>query len=675
MSIPFLYIDPGSGFVFAQQAYSILWLIILGMFGFLTLSWKIFFKFVKKFLWIFIILVAILTIIGAIMNSRGFNKKKVIVLGIDGMDPYVTEKLMNEGRLPNLASLKHTGTFSLLKTTNPSESVVAWTGFSTGMNPGGHGIFDFIMRNPADYMPYLSLNEITNSPVIKINNRCKAKLLWDYLSDWGIASYVYFCPNTFPAKKLNGVMLSGMGTPDLYGTMGRFSFYTSNNIDKEKTGNSRGKIISIKPYNGVIETAIYGPKMGIGGAAKEADIPLRITLDAGKEGAKIEFQRDSFFLKRYSWSGWRRLYFKTGPFKKIYGIVRFYLKDIGPDFELYVSPINFDPANPVFPIAYPRGYAKKVAKAAGLYHTQGMPHDTWALSEGLLDEKTFLEQADKILEERKAIILEEVKNFKNGFFFFYIDTLDSLQHMFWKNIGSRNPYENTVYEYYVKIDGIIGAILKGLDKDTIMIILSDHGFNSFQKAVHLNRWLMENNFLFLNGGKTEGEDFFKDVDWTRTRAYALGFGGIYINKKGRESKGIVLPQEEALLKKEIASGLKLWLDPATQKNIIKDVYAKEDIFNGPHSDSAPDLFVGFNAGYRASWQTALGGAPEELMEDNNKKWSGDHLMDPSIVPGILFINKKTDLKDPNIIDLAPTVLKLFNISDYKKMDGKPLCDF
>lgn len=612
--------------------------------------------------------------------NNSFEKNKVVILGIDAMDPVITEKLINEGVLPNFAYLKKEGTYSRLGTTNPAESVVAWTGFATGVNPGKHGIFDFIMRNPENYMPYLSLNEVSNLHGVKVENRCKAEAFWSYLSRYRIPSSVFFCPNTFPAKKLNGKMLSGMGTPDLYGTMGRFSFYTTREISKDKIKDSRGKIICVTSDNSIIKTNIYGPKINLKGSVSEAEIPLKITLRPGQNGAEVEFQNESFFLKKDSWSCWRRLYFKLGVFKKIYGIARFYLKDAGAGLELYMSPINLDPENPAFPISYPKSYSKKIARKIGLYYTQGMPNDTWVLSEELLDDKAFLEQVDTVLNERRYMLAEELKGFKEGLVFMYMDTLDTIQHMFWRHIDSSSPlftannlYKDIIYSYYEKIDNIVGDVLKKLDKDTTLIILSDHGFNSFHRAVNLNSWLMENGFLVLNRDKSQGEEFFKDIDWSKTKAYAIGFGGIYINIKGRESQGIVSPEEEILVKNEISAKLKLWVDPITQNKVAKDVYKKEDIFNGPYINMAPDLFVGFNSGFRASWQTALGATPETLIEDNDKKWSGDHLIDPSLVPGVLFINRKTKLvQPPSIIDLCPTILKLFKVNLSDKFDGKAI---
>ncbi len=671
------YVDPGSGFIFVQNT-SFLWVILIGFLGFSFFLFKFFLNFLKKFIWVILILLAIL-IIMRIMIRKPENINKVIILGIDAMDPNITEQLIQEGRLPNLSQLKTQGSFSRLSTTIPAESVVAWTSFSTGVKPGNHGIFDFVMRNPENYFLYLSLNEISatpKGPVIRI--RRKARTFWDILSKMNIPCSIYFCPNTFPPDKISGKMLSGMGVPDISGTMGKFAFYTTKTLSAEDA-DSRGRIIQLKFKDNSAETKIYGPRVSSGNTVTESTVPFKAVLTQDKSGVFLEFQGNCFFLKPQEWSDWKRIYFKIGLFRKTCGILKFYLKSIGPDFELYLSPVNFDPQKPVFPISYPKDYSSKLARTAGLYYTQGMPHDTWALTEDRIDEKAFLEHVDENLREKEKILQNEIGQYKNGLFFFYFDTLDAVQHMFWRYIDPRHPlyennpsYKDTIYKYYERIDRIIGEVLRNLDKDATLIILSDHGFNSFRKSVHLNRWLLENGFLSLTEGKNEGKEFFDDIDWFRTKAYALGFGGIYLNRAGREGHGIVNSSEVAQIKDAISKKLKEWRDTQAQEQVVKNVYTKEEIFNGSCIDDAPDLFVGFNAGYRASWQTALGGVPDLLIEDNKRKWSGEHLIDPELVPGVIFINKKVELKQPSIIDIVPTILNLFNIPKPKEMQGQIL---
>jgi predicted AlkP superfamily phosphohydrolase/phosphomutase len=535
------------------------------------------------------------------------------------------------------------------------------------------------MRDPRRYLPYLSLNEIsTVGGKTKIQIRKKGEALWDILSRNRIPSFIYFCPNTFPPDTLLGKMLSGMGTPDILGTMGRFTFYATKALSVEDL-DSRGRIIQVKPEKDVIYSAIYGPKVSSDTSQSELNIPIKIVLNPEKDKVQLQFQGNSFFLKKGNWSQWQRVYFKIGLFKKSYGILKFYLKSIAPDFELYATPINFDPSRPLFPVSYPHGYSKKLVNKVGLYYTQGMPHDTWALTENRLDEKTFLEQVDEILNEKERILKEELKSFNGGLFFFYFDTLDIAQHMFWRYLDPRHvlyeddtSYRDTIAKYYEKIDSLIGGVIRGLDKDATLIVISDHGFGPFRRAVHLNRWLLENGYLFLKEGIKESKEFFEDVDWSRTKAYALGFGGVYLNRIGREYSGIVSASEVGVLKRSIVEGLKKLRDPKTAEIVVNNVYLQEDIFKGPYVNDAPDLVVGFNKGFRASWQTALGGVPNSLIEDNRRKWSGDHLIDPVLVPGVIFVNRKVALDNPSIIDITPEVLGLFGIAKPKEMHGKVL---
>jgi predicted AlkP superfamily phosphohydrolase/phosphomutase len=668
------YVDPGQGFVFAQNA-SFFWGIILGLLGTFFFFFRLFFRFFKKLLWIIFVLLVILFIGGLIMHNKDVVNKKVIILGIDAMDPNITEQLIQEGRLPNFLYLKKIGAYSHLKTTLPAESVVAWTSFITGLNPGGHGIFDFIMRDPKTYFPYLSLNEIsTTGGKVKIKILRKGTAFWDILSRNKIPSFIYFCPNTFPPETIfSGKMLSGMGVPDVTGTMGRFSFYTTRPLSEEDR-DSRGRIFHIEPRNNIVETKIYGPKTTLNRAISESVVPLRITSIPNEEKILLEFQKNRLFLKEHSWSDWQRLSFKIGPFKMMHGITRFYLKSIKPELELYISPINFDPQKPYFPISYPTNLSKILAKDIGPYYTQGMPHDTWALSEGRINEDAFLEHVDIIFEENKRILEEELNRFKKGLFFFYIESLDPIQHMFFRYIDSQSvlyegnsKYKDTIFNYYEKIDQLLGDILRKINQDTILIVFSDHGFSSFRRAVHLNRWLLENKYLFFKEGINESKEFFEDVDWSKTKAYTLGFGGIYLNKINREYYGIVTESEGQDLKYEIKNKLEQLQDPQSKEMVVKKVYLQEEVFQGPYVNNAPDLFVGFNRGYRASWQTALGGTPGLLIEDNQRKWSGDHLIDPGLVPGVIFVNKKVEFQEPTITDITQDILDLFNIPNSKKM--------
>ncbi len=658
------YIDPGSGFVLTQNASFVL-VIIMGALGGILFFMKAFFKFFKKLI-LWIVLLSIV-IIGGLMTHKIPNKNKVIVIGIDAMDPGIVEKLMNEGKLLNFSRLAKMGNYAHLKTTVPSESIVAWTTFLTGLNPADHGVFDFIMRNPKNYLPYLAFNETSNANgKTEIKIRRKGESLWAKLTKKNVPCLVYYCPNTFPPERIFGKMISGMGVPDCLGTMGKFSFYTTKLSKADE--DSRGRVINVENSGNVIKTKIYGPKFFSGNSNLESFTPLKISIYSDEERILIEYGRSKLFLKKGEWSQWGRVSFNTGMFNKVHGICRFYLKSVKPDLELYLSPINFDPKYPLFPISYPKNYSAELVKQVGLYYTQGMPYDTWALTEDRIDEKAFLQLADSILKENQEVLDVGLKDFKNGLLFFYFEGLDPIQHMFWRYIDPKHPfyennpqYTNIIYEYYERMDKILGDIMNKIDFSTNLIVFSDHGFASFRKAIHLNRWLLENGYLSFEKGADESKEFFDNVDWSRTKAYAVGFGGIYLNAVQREYYGSVHKLEINNLKNEIKRKLMEFRDPLNGENVIKNVYTREEAFQGLYSEESPDLYVGFNNGYRASWQTALGGTPKLLIEDNKKKWSGDHLIDPSLVPGVIFVNKKIELNNLSIKDLALFISSLLGV--------------
>jgi predicted AlkP superfamily phosphohydrolase/phosphomutase len=221
------------------------------------------------------------------------------------------------------------------------------------------------------------------------------------------------------------------------------------------------------------------------------------------------------------------------------------------------------------------------------------------------------------------------------------------------------------------MDGLVGRVLAEMGPKTALFIMSDHGFKPFRRGVNLNTWLQQNGYLFLTEG-SEGGEWFKGVDWSRTKAYALGLGGLYINQKGREAQGIISAAEAKSLRREIQDKLRGLRDPESNAVSINRAYDKDEIYSGPYKDNGPDLIIGYNVGYRASWEAVTGKVTERVFEDNPKCWSGDHCVDPAIVPGVLFSNLKLAKPSPSIMDVAPTVLELFGLERPGHMDGRSL---
>lgn len=633
-------------------------------------------------------------------TNPGLSEKKVIILGFDGIDPDLLSKWMDEGKLPNLKRLGESGTFLELGTTNPAESPVAWSSFATGTNPGKTGIFDFLNRDPQTYMPELATTSFSEGkfllqffPIEKPSVTCNRKgtSFWQIASRNGLKCVVLQAPVTFPPEKVvGGKLLSGLGVPDIRGTQGTFSYYTTDVVQEGDT-EMGGKITKVKVKDKKIKTIIYGPRNRLSKKREDILVPVEIEIINDKQ-AIIKVQDREEKLDVGNWSDWFVIKFKINPLIKAYGMGRFYLISIKPEFRLYLSPINFYPKKPPFPISYPKCFCRKLAEEIGLYKTLGWAIDTWALSENIIDEKTFLEDLFYTMNQREEIMMNMLKKKNFDLFIFIFQASDRVQHMFWRLIDKTHPaydkekaekYGDAILKVYQKMDEIIGEVMPFVDEDTTLFIVSDHGFHSFRKAVNLNTWLVKNGYMTLSSEKGKeykledlfgkGE-FWPNVDWQRTKAYALGLGCIYINLKGREIYGIVKPGDEYNdLKEEIVTKLKNLRDPVTGKRVIVDVYKREDIYKGEYLKEAPDLVVGFNEGYRVSWQTALGGIPHEIIVENKSNWSGDHCsLDPSITQGIFLSNKKFAGESPSIIDIAPTVLEIFNLPIPEEMDGKPI---
>jgi predicted AlkP superfamily phosphohydrolase/phosphomutase len=611
--------------------------------------------------------------------------KKVIVIGLDGFEPKLVEPMLNKGELPNLARLKKQGGFSRIQTTYPAQTPVAWSTFATGMNPGGHGIFDFIRRDPKTYLPDLSMNRHEQKHSYlppKAVSLVHGTRLWELLSAAGLPSSIVRFPCSYPPDNIKGRMLAGMGVPDLRGGLGTSTFYSSAEAVKAQESEN---VLSVQ-MNGSrnIKTHIIGPRNPKTRSDFRFDISIQIDEAAKKIVISSEGQPKALEIREGAWSDWLKLQFKVGFLQSVKGMVRFHLVQIAPVFELYASPVNFDPDAPMFPISHPPEYARELARELGTFYTTGMVEDHGGLNNGRFGEAAYLAQCETALREREKMMLYELDRLEEGFFFCLFDTPDRVQHMFWRfgvdghpaNHGHVAPeMTRIVEEHYRACDAIVGKALQYADDETLFIALSDHGMNTFQRGVHLNTWLHDNGLLTLKNGNKPGEeagDFLRNVDWSRTKAYALGLSGIYLNLKGREAQGIVEANEVEPLKASMASGLTGLLDPVQGKSSVRGVSTREQVYHGEYAHESPDLLVNYSSGYRVSWATALGGIPEGHFEDNEKKWSGDHIIDPSLVPGVLFMNQPFRAEGTSLLDMSPTILDALNVPKGPAMEGASL---
>jgi predicted AlkP superfamily phosphohydrolase/phosphomutase len=620
--------------------------------------------------------------------------RKMIILGVDGLDPDLLTKFMAEGKMPNFARLAEQGSFRRLTTSIPPQSPVAWSNLITGMNAGGHGIFDFIHRDPKTFELYFSTSRVegpkhsfhVGSWVIPLGSGSAEQLrhgeaFWEILDRQRVPNYVYRIPANFPPIAAKGKTLSGMGTPDLRGTYGTFTFYTDDPTAAVGAVEG-GEVVQVEVKNNRVATNLIGPDNTFRKNSPPATEPLTVDVDPLESVARIAFQDQQLVLKEGEWSGWMPVEFQLMPvIGNVKGICRFYLKQTHPRFQLYVSPINIDPAKPALPISTPSSYSSDLAKQIGEYHTQGIAEDTKALSAGVLDDKEYLEQARAVLAEHRHAFDVEFPKFREGLFFFYFSSLDLNAHMMWRLTDPSHPaydaalaaqYGLSLEEFYEQIDQVLGEVMPKVEASTTLLVLSDHGFAPYRHSFNLNTWLLNNGYITRNAGASgDSSEPFVGVDWSRTRAYGLGLNGLYLNIRGREREGIVEngQQAEALLQ-EIRQKLLEIRDPKDGSPVITRIDFASEAYQGPYAHSGPDALVGYNRGYRAGWKTILGAFPPDVLEENTNAWSGDHCMDFTKVPGVLLSNRKIDMQAPALTDIAPTILSEFGIAKTEDMKGQ-----
>ena len=667
------YIGPGAGFAFIGSFFILLWAILLAMFTLASYPFRLLWRSMRR------------------APLPAGAPRRVIVIGLDGMDPRLTERWIAEGKLPHLAALAMAGAFRRLATTHPPLSPVAWSSFMTGVHPARHGIFDFLSRDARSYLPFLSSSAIEpvkrslaigkfqipfGRPKIRLFRRAPA--FWQILGRHGIFSTVIRVPVTFPPERFHGACLSGMSVPDLRGTQGSFTFFTEADGGEDHIGGLR---VRLSRQANLLLGSIPGPPHPLRRDGVAMRIPLEIDLDGGA-APRLSVGGQRIVLRPGAYSDWVPLVFDAGPGVKLRGIVRFRIVRMEPPFGLYMTPINIDPEHPALPISQPKVYAPYLAKLLGLFSTLGLAEDTWALNERVLDEDGFLEQAYLIHAERERQLFDALDKTRSGVVVCVFDATDRVQHMFYRyndpdpradRPGDRERYSRVVEEIYVRMDEMLGRVLQHVDEQTVLLVLSDHGFASFRRGVNLNAWLLREGYLALKDGATGQGEYLRDVDWRRTRAYAIGLGGLYLNLRGREAQGIVRPGEEAeRLKQEIACGLTELRDSEGDRPVVREAVDMAKRYHGPYLDQSPDLVVGYDDGYRVSWDAAVGKVAGEVVSDNTKSWSGDHCVDPALVPGVLFCNRRITAESPSIVDLAPSILELYGIERPAHMEGRSL---
>lgn len=621
---------------------------------------------------------------------------KVLVLGFDGMDAHITQKWMEAGYLPAFKKMAAQGGFRPLQTSIPPQSPVAWSNFIAGTNPGGHGIFDFMHRDPKTYLPVFSASSIEGAaktlrlgswliPIKSgvVRNLRRGRAFWQVLEDHDVPSTIFKMPANYPPVASRQRTLSGMGTPDILGAYGICNYYTTEvKAVNEDLGGAR--VHEVYVIGNRVDARLPGPLNTFKPDSPESAVDFKVFLDPVHGVAKIVLPDQEFILREKEWSGWKRVRYPLIPTQSVSGICMFYLKQARPQLKLYVTPVNIDPADPALPISTPGGYAAELEKRFGPYFTKGLPADTSALDNNLLDEEEFLAQDEMVLEESRAMLDFELDRFESGLLFYYISSTDQRQHMFWRLMDADHPghdpklaaaFGDTIRKTYQQADSILAQALAKADKDTIVLVMSDHGFNPFRRSFNLNTWLKQAGFhRFRNEFKREDLELaFASTDWSRSKAYGLGLNALYVNQRGREAEGIVAPGAETEnLIDELCRKLEEYKDPKTGDRVVLKAYKTKDIYQGPSAADAPDIILGYNRGCRISFGSPLGRIPREVMEDNTAKWSGDHMGAAETLPGILLANRPLRAEAPALYDLTATIADVFGAEKPKDYIGKTI---
>jgi predicted AlkP superfamily phosphohydrolase/phosphomutase len=686
-------------------------------------------------------------------------QQKVIVLGFDGVDARYTEKWMDEGKLPNLARLRAQGTFRPLLPTTPAQTPVSWSTFSTGIDPGRTGIFDFLRRDPKTYLPVFAAFDETTEPLLfgrrnplfaaliafalfaviatvllllrrrmgamillaigvllaggaflatrkyipetrpGVINRRQGIPFWEAAAKSGKKATVVHVPVTFPATDFHqGHMLSGLGVPDLSARVGK-PFYFTSELDFRRGGSSNEfsiEVVQLEDNKGVIATSIQGPPNKLFKEPPYISIPMKLTVAEDRSSVTIEVSGKSHTVRAGQWTDWVDFVFPFNPLIKVHGISRFHLISVQPEVKLYLSPINFDPRAlpPGFKISSPADWAPKLAKKHGLYKTIGWQIDTWAISEGFATEQMFWDDMEWTVRQSRKLFDAFLAG-DDDLIVQCFEFPDRVGHVFWRIVDPKHPaydpklaaeWGDALLKSYQLMDQIAGDAMAAAEKkNALLVVVSDHGFASFRRHVHYNTWLVLNRYMTLKTGVEVKErdlemlfdqgQFWENVDWSKTRAYAMGLGEVYVNLKGREAQGIVEPGAEYdALKNELKTKLVAMVDEETGERPVRRVVSREEAYRKFDPNMIPDLFVMNNDGYRVSWQTSLGGVPKKVFEDNKAVWSGDHCsVDPEIVKGIFFTNRRLSSdRAPYIGDVYPTVLRALGVSAPYAVDGVEL---
>jgi predicted AlkP superfamily phosphohydrolase/phosphomutase len=562
---------------------------------------------------------------------------RTLIIGLDAFDPNLFEQLSEKGKLPNLVKLAELGGYSRFQVSNPPQSEVSWTSIATGLNPGEHGMFDFVHRDPGSYGLEVSL--LPTSKVmgtLQFVRPYNAYTIFDHAAERGFPSISLWWPATFPARPESPVRtLPGLGTPDIQGRMGVGSFYSSEGNLPEKHGKT--PLFPLKKVSGNLYTGeLEGPRVKEKEGMANLKLPLEIKVK-NSETVALRLDKQVYQLRKDEWSPILEVQFKAGFLTSVYAITRIIITGLDPVVEFYVLPLQIHPLHPLWRYGTPASFVNNAWSSSGPFLTLGWPQDTTGLEDGCISDAAFLKLCDEIFYAREKLLFHELDHFKEGLLASVFDSLDRIQHMFLL----RRP--DVIESWYARYDQLVGKAMERLvtmpGEKTRLLVVSDHGFYRLDYKVHTNRWLIENDYLVMKEGVNSHD--LKAIDWQKTKAYAVGLNSLYLNLQGREKQGTVTAEEKESLLTQLQQDLLNWASPES-RSVVLNAWKNADVFSGAFAVNGPDMLIGYAPGFRGSAETGLGGWKESALEINNDHWEADHCFDAAGVPGVLFSSQKLD---------------------------------
>lgn len=620
---------------------------------------------------------------------------RVVILGFDGVDPRLTAEMIQNGDLPNLQRIKESGAFARLGTTTPPLSPVAWSSFSTCTRPGVHGIFDFVMRDPANYgqrpgeghfeFPQFNADGTLKTPPRYVTHR-RGESFWIAADRAGKRCRVLNVPFAYPPDPLiNGRMLCADGVPDIRGTSSE-SFWFSDHFTPEQLREQvAGGIRFLLRFNAENAATVNFPtaRDPRPGRRDYKLIPLTVRADREQRALHLELPDRPVTVSEGRWSDWIEWSFPVTDAYTVRAISRVFVIEVGDHVRFYMSCLQADPREPFIPITAPDAYSSELAGRYGLFKTIGWIHDTNAVRKDALPDDVFLDEAFDTMAWRERLTLDEIDRGDFDLLISVWTATDRISHLFWRFRDAKHPlytpegaerFGQVVERSYKRMDEIVGKVTAKLAPDDFLFIISDHGFASFRREFSLNTWLIRNGYLTVLG-QTDPQTAsnrreLEGYDWSKTKAYGLGLGALYLNLEGREVRGIVKPDDAPALLEELKSKLLAVTDPETGAKVFENIYTRE-AFAGPAQRDAPDLQLAYADGYQTAKTSARGGASRDLFGPNDDKWSGEHAAsDPRNTPGILFSNRPISTDNPHITDVGVTALGLLEVPKPETMQGQ-----